>query len=137
MQAYIMRRLLALIPTLFLGSVIVFVTTRLIPGSVIDLMLSQNDIAADKVSRVQLISALGLDKPMWEQYMRWVGGILLHGDFGRSLWQSTPVAELLMARLPVTFQLGFMALIMALIVAIPIGTYSAMRQDTPYMCHGR
>ena len=130
MQAYIVRRLLALIPTLFFASLIVFVTVRLIPGNVIDLMLSQNDISADKISRDQLIAALGLDKPMWQQYVTWVGGILLHGDFGRSLWQSTPVAELLQARLPVTFQLGLMALIVALIVAIPIGAYSAMRQDT-------
>ncbi|HJU33102.1 MAG TPA: ABC transporter permease [Hyphomicrobiaceae bacterium] len=130
MQAYIVRRLLALVPTLFFASLIVFVTVRLIPGSVIDLMLSQNDISADKFSRDQLIAALGLDKPMWEQYARWMGGILLAGDFGRSLWHNTPVAELLMARLPVTFQLGAMALVVALIVAIPIGAYSAMRQDT-------
>jgi peptide/nickel transport system permease protein len=130
MQSYIARRILTLIPTLFFASLIVFVTVRLIPGSVIDLMLSQNDIAADRVSREQLISVLGLDKPMWEQYVSWIGGILLNGDFGRSLWQSTPVAELLIARLPVTFQLGFMALIVALSVAIPIGAYSAMRQDT-------
>jgi peptide/nickel transport system permease protein len=130
MQAYIVRRLLALIPTLFFASLIVFVTVRLIPGSVIDLMLSQNDISAGKASREQLISALGLDKPMWEQYGRWMGGILLHGDFGQSLWQNTPVSELLQARLPVTFQLGFMALIVALSVAIPIGAYSAIRQDT-------
>ena len=130
MQAYIVRRLLALIPTLFFASLIVFVTVRLIPGSVIDLMLSQNDISADKKSREQLISALGLDKPMWEQYGRWMGGILLHGDFGQSLWQNTPVAELLQARLPVTFQLGLMALLVALTVAIPIGAYSAIRQDT-------
>ncbi len=130
MQAYIVRRLLALIPTLFFASLIVFVTVRLIPGSVIDMMLSQNDISDDKFSRDQLIAALGLDKPMWEQYVTWAGGILLHGDFGRSLWQNTPVAELLAARLPVTFQLGLMALIVALVVAIPIGAYSAMRQDT-------
>jgi len=130
MQAYIVRRLLALVPTLFFASLIVFVTVRLIPGNVIDLMLSQNDISADKFSRDQLVAALGLDKPMWEQYGRWMGGIILHGDFGRSLWQNTPVAELLEARLPVTFQLGLMALIVALAVAIPIGAYSAMRQDT-------
>jgi peptide/nickel transport system permease protein len=130
MQAYIVRRLLALIPTLFFASLIVFVTVRLMPGSVIDLMLSQNDISADKMSRDQLISALGLDKPMWEQYLHWAGGILLYGDFGRSLWQNAPVAELLAQRLPVTFQLGIMALVIALAVAIPIGAYSAMRQDT-------
>ena len=130
MQAYLVRRLLALIPALFFASVIVFATVRLIPGSVIDLMLSQNDISADKLSRDQLIAALGLDKPIWEQYARWMGGILLAGDFGRSLWGNTPVAELLLARLPVTFELGLMALVVALAVAIPIGAYSAMRQDT-------
>ena len=80
--------------------------------------------------RDQLIQTLGLDRPMWEQYCRWIGGILLHGDFGRSLWQNTPVSELLRARLPVTFQLGLMALIVALLIAIPIGIYSAIRQDT-------
>jgi peptide/nickel transport system permease protein len=130
MQAYIMRRLLALIPTMFFASLIVFVTVRLIPGDIIDMMLSQNDIAAAKVSRDQLVAALGLDKPIWTQYAHWMGNILFAGDFGRSLWQNTPVSELLLARLPVTFQLGAMALIVALLVAIPIGAYSAMRQDT-------
>jgi peptide/nickel transport system permease protein len=131
MQAYLARRLLALIPALFFASLIVFVIVRLVPGSIIDMMLSQNDVGADKLSRDQLIHTLGLDRPMWEQYVRWIGGILLHGDFGRSLWQNTPVAELLRARMPVTFQLGLMAMIVALCVAIPIGIYSAVRQDTP------
>ena len=131
MQAYIVRRVLALIPTLFFASLIVFVTVRMIPGDVIDLMLSQNDIAASKMGREQLQKALGLDQPMWVQYGRWVGAILFQGDFGRSLWQSTPVSEQLLQRLPVTFELGLMALIVGLSVAIPIGVYSAVRQDTP------
>lgn len=130
MQAYLVRRLLALIPTLFFASVIVFVTVRLIPGDIIDLMLSQNDIGAAKMGREQLEKALGLDQPMWLQYGRWVGSILFHGDFGRSLWQNTPVSEQLLARLPITFELGLMALIVALLLAIPIGVYSAMRQDS-------
>jgi peptide/nickel transport system permease protein len=130
MQAYVLRRLLALVPTLFFASVIVFITVRMIPGDIIDLMLSQNDVSASKLSRDQLISALGFDKPMWEQYLRWMGGILFQGDFGKSLWQNTPVSELLLQRLPVTFELGLLALIVALCVAIPIGVYSAMRQDT-------
>ena len=121
MQAYIVRRVLALIPTLFFASLIVFVTVRMIPGDVIDLMLSQNDIAASKMGREQLEKALGLDQPMWLQYGRWVGSILFHGDFGRSLWQNTPVSEQLLQRLPVTFELGLMALIVGLSVAIPIG----------------
>ena len=86
MGAYLARRLLALLPTLVLASLIVFVTIRLIPGDVIDLMLSQNDVAADKLSRDQLVAALGMDRPMWEQYLRWAAAIVLHGDLGKSLW---------------------------------------------------
>jgi peptide/nickel transport system permease protein len=129
MQAYIIRRLLALLPTLLFASIIVFVTVRLIPGDVIDLMLSQNDISAGKVGREQLMQTLGLDRPMPEQYLRWVGAILLHGDLGSSLWQGTPVTEMLFARLPVTLELGAMAMVVGLMVAMPIGVYSAIRQD--------
>jgi len=130
MGAYLARRLLALLPTLVLASLIVFTTIRLIPGDVIDLMLSQNDVAADKLSRDQLVAVLGLDKPVWEQYLRWVAAMVLHGDLGHSLWQATAVTELLAARLPVTFELGLLSLLVALSIALPIGTWSAMRQDT-------
>ena len=129
MRAYILRRLLALIPTLLFASIIVFVTVRMIPGDIIDLMLSQNDVAADKLSRDQFVSALGLDRSMPEQYVRWVWGVL-QGDFGKSLWQSTPVLEQVLQRLPVTFELGLMALVVGLLIALPIGVYSAIRQDT-------
>jgi peptide/nickel transport system permease protein len=130
MQAYIARRLLALIPTLFFASVIVFVTVRLIPGDIIDLMMSQNDISAGKKDREALQAALGLDKPMYIQYFHWIGAILFSGDMGKSLWQNTPVTEQLLQRLPVTFELGLLSLLVALSVAIPIGVYSAIRQDT-------
>ena len=130
MRGYLLRRLLALLPTLLLASVIVFVTVRLIPGDVIDLMLSQNDVSADTKSREQVIAALGLDRPLWQQYGRWVSAIVLHGDLGRSLWQGTPVTEHLWARLPVTFELGLIALLVGLVIALPIGIYSAVRQDT-------
>jgi peptide/nickel transport system permease protein len=129
LYGYIVRRLLALIPTLLFASLIVFATVRMIPGDVIDMMLSQNDLAADKLSREQLVHALGLDKPMAEQYLIWIAGIL-QGDFGRSLWQSTPVLELVLQRLPVTFELGIIALAVGLVIALPIGVYSAVRQDT-------
>src|SRR5690606_25194074 len=130
MNAYIARRLLALLPTLFFASLIVFASIRLIPGDVIDLMLSQNDVGADQLSRDQLVAALGLDKPMLTQYFDWVGAILLRADFGSSLWHSTPARELLFERLPITFELGLLALFFGLLVAIPIGVYSAIRQDT-------
>src|SRR4051812_9183846 len=121
MRVYITRRLLALIPTLFFASLIVFVTVRLIPGDVIDLMLSQNDISAGKKDRMVLESALGLDRPVYVQYFRWIGGILLRGDLGRSLWQDTSVTEQIMQRLPVTFELGLLAMMVALSLAVPIG----------------
>jgi len=128
-QAFIIRRLLAVIPTLLFTSVIVFASIRLIPGDVVDLMLAQNDISTG-TDRAVIEAALGLDKPIYQQYFIWITNIL-QGDFGYSLWQNTPVAEQLALTLPITFELGFLALIVALTVAIPIGIYSAMKQDTP------
>jgi len=130
MKSYVLRRLLALVPTLILASIIVFVTVRLIPGDIIELMLSQNDLAADSKSREQVVAALGLDKPMWQQYLTWISGIVLHGDLGKSLWQGTPVTEQLLARMPVTFELGAIAMLVGLVIALPIGIYSAIRQGT-------
>ncbi|TDJ41268.1 MAG: ABC transporter permease [Gammaproteobacteria bacterium] len=128
MQAYITRRLLALLPTLILVSLIVFFCQRLIPGDVIDLMLSQNDLATVQ-DRALIEAALGLDKPIYIQYFSWMGDVI-QGDLGRSLWQNTPVTQQLAETMPITFELGFLALIVALTVAIPIGIYSAVRQDT-------
>ena len=128
MQAYIVRRLLALVPTLIFTSIIVFALIRLIPGDVIDLMLAQNDIATGQ-DRDKIEAALGLNQPVYLQYFIWIGDVL-RGDLGRSLWQNVPVTEQLAATLPITFELGLLALIVALSVALPIGIYSAMRQDT-------
>lgn len=128
MFAYTVRRLFALIPTLFFASVIVFVTVRLIPGSVIDLMLANNPLAADK-DRAVIEAALGLDKPIHTQYLRWAGD-LLRGDLGRSLWQDTPVMHEIVARMPVTIELALLAMIVAILTGVPIGIYSAIRQDT-------
>jgi peptide/nickel transport system permease protein len=127
-HTYVVRRLAALVPTLLFASLIVFVTVRLLPGNVIDLMLSQNDIAVGK-DRAALESVLGLDRPMHEQYVRWITAVL-RGDLGRSLWQNTPVTAQLADRLPVTFELGVLSLAVALAVALPIGVYSAVHQDT-------
>ena len=128
MFAYTVRRLLALIPTLFFASVIVFVSVRLIPGSVIDLMLANNPLAADK-DRAVIEAALGLDKPMATQYLAWAGNAL-RGDLGRSLWQETPVMQEILARAPVTLELTLLSILVSLLIGIPVGVYSAIRQDT-------
>jgi len=133
MQAYIIRRLLLLIPTLFLVTIIVFFTVRLIPGDVIERMAWEQmggqgiDIAVQMESLKQ---KLGLDLPLHVQYGRWMGNIILHGDLGNSLWTSVPVIEEISVRFPVSFELGFMGILIALIIAVPIGIYSAIRQDT-------
>lgn len=128
MRLLIIRRLLALLPTLIFTSIIVFASIRMIPGDVIDLMLAQNDISTGN-DRAVIEAALGLDQPIYIQYFVWVVDVL-SGDLGRSLWQNTPVTEQLALTLPITFELGFLALLVALSVAIPVGIYSAMRQDS-------
>ena len=128
MQAYILRRLLALVPTLFFVSLIVFSSIRMIPGDVVDLMMAQNDISTGQ-DRARVEAALGLDQPLHIQYVRWISNVV-RGDLGRSLWQSTSVTAEIRNRLPISFELGLLALIVALTFAIPIGVYSAIRQDT-------
>lgn len=130
MRAYLIRRLLALIPTILFATLIVFVVIRVIPGDIIDQMISQHDISDQEVTRQTIEKALGLDVPIHVQYFRWMKNIFLHGDLGRSLWKDTKVTDEVMARLPVTFELSVVAFIFSLILAIPIGVYSAIRQDT-------
>lgn len=128
MSEYVFKRMLALIPTLFFASLIVFISIRLVPGDVIDLMLAQNDVVSSQ-DRESLRAALGMDQPLWRQYLDWAGGAL-RGDLGRSLWENAPVTALILQRLPVTLELGFLALLVSISVGIAIGVYSAVRQDT-------
>ena len=129
MQGYVVRRILALIPTLIFASFIVFLTVRMIPGNIIDLMLSQNDVSASKQTRADLEMTLGLDQPVYIQYFRWIGALLFQGSLGKSLWTNTPVMDEIVHRLPVTFELGLMGLLVSLVVGIPIGVYAALKQD--------
>jgi len=130
MRAYVLRRLLLIIPTLFIVSIIVFTSIRLIPSSVVDIIVSDYYDSPTKAALQQVRHELGLDKPMLEQYGIWMGQILVHGNLGKSMIDQTTVAEDLKARWPVTVELGILALIFAQIIAIPIGIYSAIRQDS-------
>ena len=73
---------------------------------------------------------LGLDVPVYVQYGRWLGGIVLHGTLGESLFGNWSVEERIISRLPVTVELGVMTIVIGLLIALPVGIYSAMRQDT-------
>ena len=131
MRAYIIRRLLLLIPTLFILSVLVFLSVRFIPGDVMDAMvlrLGYFDVSV--VDREALAKKLGLDVPVWVQYGRWSRDIFLHGTLGDSLMHELPVAKRILERLPVTLELGLLAIAIGLLIALPVGIYSAIRQDT-------
>ena len=82
------------------------------------------------IDRDALEQMLGLDVPIYVQYGRWIGGILLEGTLGTSLWGDWTVEEKILGRLPVTVELGAMAILIGLLIALPVGIYSAIRQDT-------
>jgi len=128
MSIYVIRRLLLVIPTLFLVTIIVFFAFRLVPSNVIDMMVDEQYFSSG-MDRLAIERALGLDAPAHVQYGRWVWGIM-RGDFGKSLWSGTSVAEEILPRFPVTFELGILAIIIGILISIPIGTYSAVRQNT-------
>ena len=128
MRAYVIRRLLLMIPTLLILTVIVFLTVRFIPGDAIDTMVIRLELF--DIDREELLRTLGLDVPLHVQYGRWISGILLRGTFGESLFGgATPIEERILAKLPVTMELGLMSIAIALVIALPVGIYSAIRQD--------
>ena len=130
MKAYIIRRLLLILPTLFILSILVFLSVRFIPGDVVDIMSVAMDQVVGSIDREALERRLGLDVPVWVQYGRWMGGILLRGSLGESLMGRGAVKERIIERLPVTLELGLMAILIGLVIALPVGIYSAIRQDT-------
>ena len=148
MRAYLIRRLLLIIPTLLSLSILVFLSVRFIPGDVIDAMAARmvgGDLGSGGlIDRAALEHMLGLDVPVYVQYGRWLGVLptpdfvtkeshfngLLQGTLGESLMSSFTVEEKIRGRLPVTIQLGVMAIVIGLVIALPVGIYSAIRQDT-------
>ncbi len=137
MRSYIIRRLMLMIPTLFLVSLATFFLIRLVPGDVIDAMnaIAINDAPID---RAAVEEALGLDAPALVQYGRWLGVApqvdgnfdgVFQGSLGVSWIAQTPVLKLVAQTWPVTLELGLMGLIIGQLIALPIGIYSALRQD--------
>jgi peptide/nickel transport system permease protein len=126
LRRYVLKRLLVAIPSLLIASVVVFTLPRLIPGDVVQLMLEEKAYGKDLED---LRAKLGLNRPVYVQYFEWLGQVT-RGNLGESLWTKRPVLDELGTRLPVTLELGFLAVIFALVIAIPIGVLSATRADT-------
>ncbi len=140
MRAYIIRRVLLLIPTLFILTILVFLSVRFIPGDVVDLIVGRMEwygTGGEEIDREAVERMLGLDVPVYVQYGRWIRDILLHGTLGESLLGSYAIEEKILDRLPVTIELGLLAIVISLLIALPVGIYSAIRQDTAADYAGR
>ena len=119
-----------MVPTLLILSALVFLSVRFIPGDIIDALESRMDYLAAPLDREQLERVLGLDAPIHVQYVRWIGDILVRGTLGDSLLGKDTVEAKIWLRVGPTFQLGLMALVIAMVIALPVGIFSAIRQDT-------
>jgi peptide/nickel transport system permease protein len=122
-----MRRLALLVPTLLGVSIVVFVLVRLLPGDAVALQLQ--DARTSAADEAALRSQLGIDRPIVVQYVDWLGS-LARADLGHSFRTHQPVVEELAGRLPVTAELGVLALLIATVVAVAVGVTSAVKQDT-------
>ena len=130
MLRYVIRRLLLTIPTLFLVATIVFLLLRLVPGDMVDTVMARLAVLGGTVDRAALERAFGLDAPLHVQYVRWWADLLLRGSLGISMNSGQPVVPLILGRLPVTIELGLLGLAVSVMIGLPVGIYSALRQDT-------
>jgi peptide/nickel transport system permease protein len=126
MREYLLKRVLLIVPTLFLVSILVFMLMHMRSGDVVIQML-EGYAYAETVEALR--HELGLDKPLYEQYLTWIGGVL-QGDLGRSLWTKEPVLMEFARRFPVTLELTFLTIIISVTFGIGVGVFSAIRQET-------
>ncbi|BBO71080.1 peptide ABC transporter permease [Desulfosarcina alkanivorans] len=124
--SYLLKRLMAAIPVLFIVSVMVFLFLRMIPGDPATAMLGRN-ASAQEIEAVRL--KMGLDRPLPVQYATWLGKAL-HGDLGLSVISGRSISRSILERLPHTMALAFLAIAIAIAIAIPSGVTAAVRQNT-------
>tara|TARA_Y100000588_G_scaffold258212_1_gene272772 strand:+ start:839 stop:1786 length:948 start_codon:yes stop_codon:yes gene_type:complete len=126
MSKYILRRIFLLVPVVLGVTFLTFALIRLVPGDIVTNMMGVT-AANNEELRAQILKELGLDKPLLEQYFWWIGRIIV-GDFGFSFIHGKPVIDQILARLPITLQLGLMSMGMAILIGIPLGVFSAIRR---------
>ena len=132
MRAYAIRRLFLIVPTLLLVTIIVFLSVRFIPGDVIDQLVSEINVEntmSYPEARALIEARLGLDKPVYLQYWHWLGRVA-RGDLGTSMRNDRSITADFLAKVPISIELGLWAMIIGLLISLPIGIYSAIRQDS-------
>lgn len=128
MLSYALRRVLAFVPTIFITLTLIFVITRLIPGSPVWALIGNQSVDAAKME--EITRQLGLDRPVLQQYLEWLPKVIA-GDFGQSIFFGRPVAEIILERLPVTFALTSLSMVVTVAVGIPLGIIAALRRGGP------
>ncbi|MPZ34751.1 MAG: ABC transporter permease subunit [Rhodospirillales bacterium] len=129
MYRYIVKRLLLAVPTLVGAAALVFVLMRLIPGDVCVIRLGSGGAHVDPASVEACRQELGLNNPLIVQFLDFLWSYFTF-DFGTSMWSGQPVTHEIAARLPVSLQIAVMATVIAVAIAIPLGTISALRENT-------
>jgi len=129
MAKYIVKRLVLMIPTLLGVAVLIFFLMRVVPGDIVELRFAGESAFAQKENLDKERARLGLDRPLWEQFLTWMLGIV-RLDFGTSMWTGAPILEEIKLRAALSFQLAVMATIIAVVLAIPLGVVAALKQDT-------
>ena len=128
MFAYIVRRLALMLVTLIGISIIIFVLLRVVPGNIVDILFDAAGYV-DPADKANLQRDLGLDQPIYVQYLHWIWG-LLHGDLGYSYVSEKPALDEILPRIPITARLAALALTFSASIGIPLGVLSAVRQGT-------
>lgn len=126
MKKYLLKRIMTLVPVLFIVSIVIFTLIHLTPGDPARIMLGAEASAADVEA---LRDTMGLNDPLPIQYLNWLGDIF-HGDFGDSIFMNQPMSEILLEHMAPTFTLTIYALIFSLILAIPLGILAAKKRGT-------
>jgi peptide/nickel transport system permease protein len=129
MLRYFIKRFLLMFPTLLGVAVFIFVLMRLLPGDIVEIRLAGEGALVAQETIDAERARLGLDKPMWKQFVDWMWGIARF-DLGQSMWTGNPVADEIALRFQVSLQVAIMATIVAIMLSIPLGTIAALRQDT-------
>ncbi len=129
MAKYIVKRLLLMIPTLLGVAVLIFFLMRVVPGDIVELRFAGESAFAQKENLDKERARLGLDRPLWQQFLTWMLGIV-RLDFGTSMWTGAPIIEEIKLRATLSFQLAVMATFIAVALAIPLGVVAALKQDT-------
>ena len=128
MGAYLVRRLFLMAVTLVGISILIFVMLRLVPGNIADILVDASG-SADAKEKARITHELGLDQPIALQYWRWVDG-LAHGDLGYAYVSERPAIEEIAPRIPISAKLAGMAILFAVLLGVPLGVVSAVRQNT-------